>query len=284
MIDPIQSGIYELLCVPTGKKYIGSSVNIWNRRKGHFKVLRSGTHENSYLQNAFNKYGEMKFKFHPLLICETEDLLFFEQIFLDYWKTYKEENGYNLCRIAGSRLGTRFSDESKKRLSESRKGKCVGQSNCNYGKPMPQNVRKKISRSLKGRFKGRNSSSYGKHHSAESCRKIGEAGKGRPAWNKGLTAESDIRVQKYGKSQRGKKISEEQRIQISKALTGYKHTDKAKNNMSKGQKEKAWDSEERREQLSKRLTGKPSGMKGKHHSIETRERMCISHKKRRGQV
>lgn len=47
-------------------------------------------------------------------------------------------------------------------------------------------------------------------------------GWGKPAWNKGLTRETDERVAKYGDSQKGKSISEEAKQKISKANKGRK--------------------------------------------------------------
>lgn len=46
--------------------------------------------------------------------------------------------------------GKHHSEETKKRISKSRKGKCVGKDNFNYGKAKSEEVRKKISQSKKG--------------------------------------------------------------------------------------------------------------------------------------
>jgi len=246
------SGVYMITCANTGKKYIGSSVNVGKRLNDHVKQLREGTHCNSYLQRAWNKYGEDSFKLSVVLCCDKKNLLFYEQRAIDVFQAHKSCKGYNICPNARSRYGAKFTEESKQRLSASRKGKYVGEQNHNYGKPMKAVVRRKISESLMGRFRGEQSPSYGRHHSEETRRKIGEAGKGRPAWNKGLSADTDKRVRKYAESQKGKVIPEEQREQIRATLTGYKHTEEAKKNMSKGQREKAWDSEERREKVRER--------------------------------
>lgn len=55
--------IYRILCVPTGESYIGQTIDINRRKNKHFSTLRGNKHENSKLQNAWNKYGEENFSF-----------------------------------------------------------------------------------------------------------------------------------------------------------------------------------------------------------------------------
>jgi len=61
--------IYHIICIPTGKGYIGSTVNLHKRKSGHFEQLRKNKHYNQYLQNAFNKYGEENFTFEIIFSC-----------------------------------------------------------------------------------------------------------------------------------------------------------------------------------------------------------------------
>ena len=272
------SGVYEIVCQVTGKRYIGSSVDMNARKQEHLRHLSKGVHANPYLQKAYNKYGEQNFEFHLLAICDPKELLAQEQRVLDKMNTQNRHVGFNLCPVAGSRLGTRFSEESKKRLSVSRQGKYTGMANHNYGKPQSKSVRKKISESLKGRFAGENSPTYGRIHSDETRRKIGKAGKGRPAWNKGLTKD-DPRVKKYGDSQRGKTIPQEQREKISRSLCGHQPTEKTRQKLRLAQIRR-WARTEERQKQSDRLMGRPSGMLGKKHSEKTRQKMRETHKRR----
>lgn len=55
--------IYRILCVPTGESYIGQTIDINRRKNKHFSALHRNKHENSKLQNAWNKYGEENFSF-----------------------------------------------------------------------------------------------------------------------------------------------------------------------------------------------------------------------------
>lgn len=44
-----KSGIYMIINNVNGKKYIGSSVNIYNRLHGHFKLLKENRSHNKHL-------------------------------------------------------------------------------------------------------------------------------------------------------------------------------------------------------------------------------------------
>ena len=44
--------IYRILCIPTGKSYIGQTIDINRRKHEHFSTLRRNKHENPKLQKA----------------------------------------------------------------------------------------------------------------------------------------------------------------------------------------------------------------------------------------
>lgn len=69
------SGIYIILNKLNGKKYVGSSKNIYSRWMKHRALLRINKHYNPHLQNAWNKYGENSFLFSVLERCSAEILL-----------------------------------------------------------------------------------------------------------------------------------------------------------------------------------------------------------------
>jgi group I intron endonuclease len=60
-----------------------------------------------------------------------------------YINTLKPE--FNILKIAGSRLGSSHSNEARKKLSESRKGKYVGEENPFFGKNHTSDVIAKLS-------------------------------------------------------------------------------------------------------------------------------------------
>ena len=84
------SGIYEIKNKINGKRYIGSSYNIRSRLKSHFRNLSNNDHHNYRLQNDYNKYGKHVFTSHVICNCDTELLLFIEQLYLS--SMYPEYN------------------------------------------------------------------------------------------------------------------------------------------------------------------------------------------------
>jgi group I intron endonuclease len=62
----IQSGIYSITHISSGKRYIGSSVNIKRRWNAHRSALSRKLCDNPHLQNAWTKYGKESFLFEVL--------------------------------------------------------------------------------------------------------------------------------------------------------------------------------------------------------------------------
>ena len=124
-------GIYCIKNTVNGKRYIGSTKNLYIRYKHHMSDLRNGTHINKYLQNSFNKYGESAFIFEIICDCDEEDTLIYEQFFID---TLNPE--YNICRIAGTTRSVEFSSEHRYKLSIARLGKANSQGKKYIGKTL----------------------------------------------------------------------------------------------------------------------------------------------------
>jgi group I intron endonuclease len=99
---PRSSGVYQILCIPTGKIYIGSTVDLRARWGGHRRSLRQCNHSNVYLQEAWDKYGEANFTFSVLESAEESGLLRAEQTWIDKTKCADRNNGFNICAVAGS--------------------------------------------------------------------------------------------------------------------------------------------------------------------------------------
>jgi len=113
-------GVYQIRNIVNNKVYVGSSNNIHKRWKCHVYYLRKGIHENSKLQNAWNKYSEANFIFEFLDTGICEDLLIEkEQYYLDIIKPHIV--GYNINSIAGKPLicsGRRFSLMHSKKVAQ----------------------------------------------------------------------------------------------------------------------------------------------------------------------
>lgn len=105
-------GIYKITNKKSGKVYIGSSRVIEARIKSHFCALRGNRHRNIFLQRAFNRDGESVFEFCILVRCREDQLIKSEQKYLDSYESYKDINGYNICKIAES-VATHGLTESK---------------------------------------------------------------------------------------------------------------------------------------------------------------------------
>jgi group I intron endonuclease len=123
-LKSIESGIYCITCVPTGKIYIGSAVNFGGRWKGHRCCLRQGKHHSRYLQFSWNKYGSDAFTFNVVeLVADPAKLIDREQWHLDHTRSYDPKIGFNVSPTAGSSLGVRHSVETRANMVAARRGK-----------------------------------------------------------------------------------------------------------------------------------------------------------------
>lgn len=108
------SGIYIIVNTVTNQYYIGSAVNVKHRLAKHVKALANSEHYNRYLQNAWNKYGKDAFTFHILEYVDDKTKLIDRE---QYWFNSTDlSKRYNLCAIAGSPLGNKHSEETKRKI------------------------------------------------------------------------------------------------------------------------------------------------------------------------
>ena len=115
-----KSGIYKIANTVNGKFYIGSSVSVRKRLFAHFKELRRNIHHGKYIQHAYNKYGEEAFVCSVVLHCEKWELYRYEQALID---TLKPQ--YNMSPTAGTCLGTKHTEESRRNMSIAHQGQVV---------------------------------------------------------------------------------------------------------------------------------------------------------------
>lgn len=121
------SGIYIIQSISNPKRiYVGSAVDLNDRKQMHLFELRRNKHTNSKLQRHFNKYGESDLVFE---IIESEvylgknHLLSREQGWFDHFKHQGMNLPYfNIMPIAGSRLGVKQSEEQRKANGDRRRG------------------------------------------------------------------------------------------------------------------------------------------------------------------
>ena len=125
------------------KQYIGSAVDFDSRKRCHLFHLRSGTHKNNHLQNAFNKHGESMLLFSVLEESEL-DLIPIEQKWIE---SFDFGMLYNIATVASASFtGKSHSPKTKKMLSDMRNGK-----------PRSKQTKEKIAKSLTGTVKSADS-------------------------------------------------------------------------------------------------------------------------------
>jgi group I intron endonuclease len=137
-------GIYMIKNKINNKIYIGSSININNRWNQHKSSLLRGVHKSRYFQNSYNKHGIENFEFSVMEIIDNQSqLLIREQYYLNLYKPYERDNGYNIDKSAEhSRLGMKHTKETKEKISKIFKGR-----------KLSENHRKNVIKSLIGREK-----------------------------------------------------------------------------------------------------------------------------------
>jgi group I intron endonuclease len=112
-----KSGVYQIRNLENGKIYVGSSVRLNVRFGEHVNKLNKQTHPCRYLRSSWRKHSADSFVFEVLAYCAPEHAVWLEQRFLDGLNP-----AYNTCRIAGSTLGTRRTEEAKAKMRAARVG------------------------------------------------------------------------------------------------------------------------------------------------------------------
>jgi group I intron endonuclease len=122
-------GIYKITS-PSGKIYIGQSVNVLKRISDYKK--NKNVDQQPKLYNSFLKYGTEKHIFEKLCECEENELNDKERYYQDFYNVIK--NGLN-CRLTKSKDRSGFFSEetkNKMKLNHSRyfKGKKLSKKHC----------------------------------------------------------------------------------------------------------------------------------------------------------
>ena len=114
------SGIYCILHVESGKRYVGQAKRFSERHYEHLKLLKNNKHHCTHLQRAINKYGCAAFSFIILEECDLSIITKREQYWMDH---FGFTNLYNLSPTAQSTLGVKYSAESRERMSAQKRGR-----------------------------------------------------------------------------------------------------------------------------------------------------------------
>lgn len=116
-------GIYEIRHVASGKRYVGSSVNIQRRWWKHRCMLKNGTHHSTRLQRSWCKHGPDAFEHRTILLCAPRDLALYELIVINAFDAY--QTGFNGAPTPYSSLGRTQTAATRLKLSELQRGKTL---------------------------------------------------------------------------------------------------------------------------------------------------------------
>lgn len=241
----MDSGIYCIRHVSSGRMYVGSSVNIKARWRAHRHRLFQGEHANRHMQNLWNRDGRDSFTFAVLEYCEADDLLRREEAWIE---ATPPELLLNHCLLPTQTVrGIRWkkSPEGIERSRQFHRGKKWG--------PLSEDHKAKIRAANLGRkmtpqaIEKWRTSRAGWRPSFEAVEKVRQA-------NLGKKQSSDTIV-KRSNALKGRRISDDARARLIAVWTGRKHSDETKAKMR-------------------------AAKVGRKHSDDTRRKMSESHKRR----
>jgi group I intron endonuclease len=241
------SGIIYCAISPSNKKYYGKTVRSFNKRIWE----HSRNQGNWAFSNALRKYGKNSFKWEIIEKYEFDLVEKLNEVLNErekYWikkdKTNLKEFGYNMTDGGDGTSGHhyQFSEEHKKKLSESHKGILLSQEHknnigiSNRGKEKSEEARKNMSigkigiqfskehkQHIKESKTGNKNPNWGKERSQETKNRIGKSNFGQKR--------SEETCKKIGISKKEIKISNEHKQKISKYRMGKSHSEESKNKM-----------------------------------------------------
>ena len=225
------SGIYAIVHIASGRRYVGSAQNVNGRFRSHRYMLRKGIHHSVKLQRAWKKYGPEAFSW--TIIETVPDLALMigrEQHWMDHH--FAVRDGFNVHPNASGPRGHKMSAEIKAAFSAARKGRLKGPQSAEHranlsaarmgskwsmedrakmsarlmGKPRPEATRAKMRDVLTQRNKTpemravsakNGAASKGRKPTLEARAKMSAAGKGKPKTPEHLAA---IRAAKSARS------------------------------------------------------------------------------------
>lgn len=136
-------GVYKITS-PSGKVYIGQSVNIEQRWNDYNKPSYFKRCNQPKLKNSALKYGIKNHKFEILTSCSIEELNTYERYYQEVYNSVKEGlNCVYVDEVNGTYLHT---EETKRKISEGNKGYKKW-----LGKKLTDEHKKKISDAKKGK-------------------------------------------------------------------------------------------------------------------------------------
>jgi len=240
--------IYKAINLDNGKVYIGQTARSLRIRVIEHKY--QAKHRNCYFNCAFRKYPNWGWQIltkveAPTVPLVKEYLDLMEELYINEYKSYLKEYGYNLMTEIKSNI---IPKESIEKAKEKIKNWWTEE-------------RRKL---WSERNKGKNNPFYGKRHSEEFKKRMSELNKGRK-----MPREA---VEKRRSKLLGRKLPPEVRKKISEGHKGLKYSEEHRRRIREGLLRV-------RDKISQNTRGENNPMYGKHHSEETKRKISESLKK-----
>jgi group I intron endonuclease len=224
--------VYLTTNLINGKQYVGDhSCQEINKKSKNY--VGSG----KYFLNALNDHGRENFKNEILEYFPTKQEAFnAQEKYIKEYKTHVSEGGYNISWKGGHGVKNCWSNESKQKLSNTKKGKPGP-------KPTPEH-KKHISEGNKGKHNIKTSE--------ETKLKLSESHKGKKF--------TEEHIKNRTIAQTGLKRSEETKLKLSESHKGKTLSNETKFKLSEKNKGKKL-SEETKKKISENCKGKPKTFK-----------------------
>ena len=193
-----KSGIYIIRNLINGKIYIGQSNDLRHRRIAHLSLSKNIKEDSQVIHKAIHKYGKENFVFYPII--EEQNV---SRKQLNIWekeiiKNFKEQD-FQLYNIAEGGFAGDLGEDVRKKISNALKGRVFTKewreklSNAQKGKKRSIEQINKSRETYKMRLESGMYKNRGPNNSNNN-KTISHPEKSHPAWNKGLTKETDERI------------------------------------------------------------------------------------------
>lgn len=220
-------GIYKITS-PSGKIYIGQSVNCYERFKCY---KRYACKSQSKLYASLKKYGSENHTYEILEECSIDDLSSKEKYYVDLFSSFNTDHGLNVRDGGGNRA--KLSDDQKRKISNSLRG--VKHSPERIDKNRKSQLGKKLSEEHKNKIRlNSKKPNLGKKASVETREKQRIAHLGQKnRLGKNHTEETKSKLSEMMSGSKnpnfGKKRTEESKSKTSESLKKYWNDKRAKN-------------------------------------------------------